>query len=245
MNELALFAGAGGGILAGHLLGWRTVCAVEQNEYAASVLAARQNDGTFAPFPIWDDVCTFDGKPWRGLVDVVSGGFPCQDISVAGKGAGIDGERSGLWREMARIIGEVQPRFVFVENSPMLIQRGLAVVLGDLAAMGYDAEWCCLSAQDVGATHIRDRVWIVANTSSQHEQGKQQEQPYQEERKGQDKRQIGSCRHEFGQWPSESGLGRVADGLANRSHRLKAIGNGQVPRVAAAAFSMMVKQYEP
>jgi len=86
MNELALFAGAGGGILGGHLLGWRTVCAVEWEAYPASVLCARQNDGLLPSFPIWDDVQTFDGKPWRGIVDVVSGGFPCQDISAAGRG---------------------------------------------------------------------------------------------------------------------------------------------------------------
>ena len=86
MNELALFAGAGGGILGGHLLGWRTVCAVEWEPYPASVLVARQNDKILPPFPIWDDVQTFDGKPWRGIVDVVSGGFPCQDISSAGGG---------------------------------------------------------------------------------------------------------------------------------------------------------------
>jgi DNA (cytosine-5)-methyltransferase 1 len=86
LNELALFAGAGGGILGGHLLGWRTVCAVEWEPYPASVLCARQNDGLLPPFPIWDDVQTFDGNPWRGIVDVVSGGFPCQDISIAGGG---------------------------------------------------------------------------------------------------------------------------------------------------------------
>ena len=140
MNELALFAGAGGGILGGHLLGWRTVCAVEWEPYAASVLVQRQNDGILPPFPIWDDVQTFDGRPWRGIVDVVSGGFPCQDISAAKKNAdGIDGASSGLWREMVRIIREVEPRFVFVENSPMLTTRGLSTVLGDLAAMGFDA----------------------------------------------------------------------------------------------------------
>ena len=121
LNELALFAGAGGG--------------------AASVLMARQNDGCLPPFPIWDDVRTFDGRPWRGRVDVVSGGFPCQDISAAGQRAGIDGARSGLWGEMARIIGEVRPRFVLVENSPMLTSCGLGRVLGDLAALGYDARW--------------------------------------------------------------------------------------------------------
>ena len=162
MNELALFAGAGGGILGGKQLGWRTVCAVEWEPYAASVLAARQNDGLLAPFPIWDDVRTFDGNSWRGVVDVVSGGFPCQDISVAGKGAGIDGERSGMWGSMARIIGEVRPRFAFVENSPALLTRGLERVLGDLAALGYDCRWTVLGAADVGAPHQRDRFWLVA-----------------------------------------------------------------------------------
>jgi len=166
LRELALFAGAGGGIIGGRLLGWRTVCAVECEPYPASVLCARQNDGLLAPFPVWDDVRTFDGKPWRGIVDVVSGGFPCQDISAAGKGTGITGARSGLWKEMARIIGEVRPRFVFVENSPMLVTRGLGTVLGDLAEMGFDAEWGVLSAADVGAPHLRERCWIVAHANS-------------------------------------------------------------------------------
>jgi len=162
LNELALFAGAGGGILGGKLLGWRTVCAVEWESYPASVLLARQNDGILPPFPIWDDVQTFEGNPWRGIVDVVSGGFPCQDISAAGKGAGIDGERSGMWKEMARIISEVRPQYAFIENSPMLTIRGLESVLADLAKMGFDAEWGVLSAADVGANHLRERIWIVA-----------------------------------------------------------------------------------
>ena len=162
MNELALFAGAGGGILGGHLLGWRTVCAVEWEAYPASVLVQRQNDGTLPAFPIWDDVQTFDGKPWRGRVDVVSGGFPCQDISCAGKGAGIEGERSSMWTHMARIIGEVRPRYAYVENSPMLVGRGLTTVLSDLAEMGYDAKWCIMGAHHVAAPHKRDRIWIMA-----------------------------------------------------------------------------------
>ena len=165
MNELALFAGAGGGILGGKLLGWRTVCAVERDAYAAGILAQRQNDGLLEPFPIWSDITTFDGRPWRGSVDVVSGGFPCQDISAAGAGAGLDGKRSGLWVEMARIIGEVRPAFCFVENSPVLTSRGLGRVLGDLAALGYDAEWGVLGAADVGAPHQRDRIWIVAHSA--------------------------------------------------------------------------------
>ena len=166
LNELALFAGAGGGILGGHLLGWRTICAVEWEPYPASVLISRQNDGILPPFPVWDDVQTFDGKQWRGRVDVISGGFPCQDISCAGKGAGIDGDRSSMWGHMARIIGEVRPRKVLVENSPMLVGRGLARVLGDLAKMGYDAEWCVLGAVDAGAPHKRDRIWLMGNTNN-------------------------------------------------------------------------------
>jgi len=162
MNELHLFAGAGGGILGGILCGHTTVCAVEWDKHARQVLLARPRDGCLPRFPIWDDIQTFDGKPWRGRVDVVCGGFPCQDISIAGKGAGIEGERSGMWSHMARIIGEVRPRFVFVENSPMLVGRGLAVVLGDLAKMGYDARWGIVGADDAGAPHQRKRIWILA-----------------------------------------------------------------------------------
>lgn len=163
MRELHLFAGAGGGILGGRLLGHRIVCAVEIDHYCQQVLLQRQRDGVLPWFPIWDDIRTFNGRPWRGLVDVVCGGFPCQDISVAGKGKGIKGERSGLWSEMARVICEVQPPFIFVENSPMLRTRGLYKVLGDLAKMGYDARWGVLGADDTGAPHQRKRMWVVAH----------------------------------------------------------------------------------
>ena len=164
LRELALFAGAGGGILGGYLLGWETVCAVEWEPYPASVLVRRQNDGLLKPFPIWDDVQTFDGTRWRGRIDVVSGGFPCQDISSAGKGAGLAGSRSGLWGEMGRIIYEVEPRYVYVENSPLLVGRGLDVVLADLATMGFDAQWGVVGACDVGAPHQRDRIWVLAHS---------------------------------------------------------------------------------
>ena len=203
MNELALFAGAGGGILGGHLLGWRTVCAVEWESYPASVLLARQNDGILSPFPIWDDVQTFDGNPWAGIVDVVSGGFPCQDISAAGKGAGIEGERSGMWREMARIIGEVRPKFVFVENSPMLTSRGLGTVLADLAQLGFDAEWCVLGADDVGANHHRKRIWILAyaNSNSNFRQ-----KPGSDGIQNKTKRKFGSQNSTAGQFSGTSAL---------------------------------------
>ena len=242
MNELALFAGAGGGILGGKLLGWRTVCAVEWEAYAASVLCARQNDGALPAFPIWDDVRTFDGRPWRGIVDVVSGGFPCQDISAAGKGAGIEGERSGMWTEMARIIGEVRPRFAFVENSPMLTSRGLGRVLGDLAALGYDARWGVLGAVDAGAPHKRDRIWIVADSNGAGLEGRKHRagadaQGWQEPHGPVGERGGMADAGEW--WATEPDLGRVAHGVAARVDRLKAIGNGQVPAVAALAWEML------
>lgn len=166
-----LFAGAGGGILGDILLGHQCVCAVEINPYCQQVLAARQKDGCLPWFPVFADVQQFDGRPWAGIVDVVSGGFPCQDISCAGKGAGIDGERSGMWVEMARIIGEVRPRFALVENSPILTSRGLGRVLGDLAALGYDARWGVLGAVDAGAPHKRERIWIVADAAGERIDG--------------------------------------------------------------------------
>ncbi|MEH6412665.1 DNA cytosine methyltransferase [Pseudomonas sp. CGJS7] len=247
MNELALFAGAGGGVLAGHILGWRTICAVERDAYAAQVLAQRQNDGALPPFPIWSDVRSFDGRRWRGLVNVISGGFPCQDISSAGPGTGIEGARSGLWKDMARIISEVLPEEVFLENSPMLVDRGLAMVVGDLTQMGYDSEWCLISAADLGAPHRRERIWllgwrndtrspILANPSREHVQRLiTQRTPTQVGRQPLE----GSVRPRGdgpSRWPIEPDMGRVADGVAFRVDRLKALGNGQVPRVAATAF---------
>ena len=255
MNELALFAGAGGGIWGGKLLGWRTVCAVEWEPYAASVLAQRQNDGVLPPFPIWNDVRTFDGKPWRGVVDVVSGGFPCQDISIAGKGAGLDGERSGLWKEMARIVLEVQPRYVLVENSPMLVSRGLATVLADLAAMGFDARWGVVGADDVGAPHERKRMWIVGFHPNEGDAGRDgfnagQDKDFAERATAQTEQERNGWEHELGavdvaqRADSYAGALRVLHGMADRGDRLAAIGNGQVPRVVAEAWRLMTANAE-
>lgn len=245
MNELALFAGAGGGILGGHLLGWRTVCAVEQNPYAASILIQRQNDGMLPAFPVWDDVRTFDGNPWAGIVDVVSGGFPCQDISNSGEKAGITGERSGLWSEMSRIISEVRPRFVFVENVAALLGRGMGVVLGDLAALGFDARWGVLGGVHVSAPQSRERVWIVANAKSERRGAIFKEPGILQSPQENSARPSRHGWFDHGQnsqgilWPPESGLVRVADGMARRVDRIKAAGNGQIPRVAATAFSLL------
>ena len=255
MNELHLFAGAGGGILGGMLPGHTTVCAVEIEPYCRKVLLQRQRDGCLPRFPIWDDVRTFDGKPWRGRVDVVCGGFPCQDISAAGKGAGLSGERSGLWAEMRRIVGEVSPSYVFVENSPMLTIRGLGTVLGDLATLGYHAAWGVLGACDAEAPHERERIWVLAYSDRN---GLLERIPAT--RQGRSGLEADDCRGGgSGQdampgghdetipatpaghwWETESSVGRVADGVACRLDRLHALGNGQVPQVAALAWRTLI-----
>ena len=156
------------------LLGHTCVCAVEIEPYRRKSLLQRQRDGNLPRFPIWDDVRTFDGKPWRGLVDVVCGGFPCQDISSANTSnpKGIEGGRSGLWKQMGRVVGEVRPAIVFVENSARLTCRGLGTVLADLACMGFDARWGVLGAADAiwnqGTPiydHERYRIFIAATHS--------------------------------------------------------------------------------
>jgi len=245
LNELALFAGAGGGILGGHLLGWRTVCAVEWEQYPASVLCARQNDGLLPTFPIWDDVQTFDGKPWRGIVDVVSGGFPCQDISAAGTGGGITGSRSSMWGEMARIIGEVRPKYAFVENSPMLTIRGLGTVLRDLATIGYDAEWCVLGADSVGLPHRRERIWLLASDSNSKHEKRMFKQKIPKFKGLPRLNAYGVDKSEQGLRSILSpGLCRTCNGLPGQMDRLKAVGNAQVPRVAKFAFEILKTRME-
>jgi DNA (cytosine-5)-methyltransferase 1 len=240
MNELALFAGAGGGLLASRLIGWRTICAVEINEFCRSVLELRQCDGSLDLFPIWDDIRTFDGTAWRGRVDVVSGGFPCQDISSAGTRTGLDGERSGLWVEMARVIREVEPPFAFVENSADLVIRGLDIVLSDLAEMGMDARWGVFSAADVGARHQRERLFIVADRDGQlGPPGAWSERQF---RQPSNERFCNGLNapDSLALWMEMADArARMDDDVAHRLVRTHAIGNGQLPSVAAGAWRML------
>ena len=167
---LHLFAGSGGGVLGSILLGEEIVGAVEFEKYPRETLLARQRDGILPEFPIWDDVTTFrldnpeTEEYIRFLIGIrenltIAGGFPCQDISIAGKGKGIEGERSGLWGEMCRIIAEIRPRHILLENSPMLIVRGFERVITDLAKIRYCLAWSIMGAADIGANHQRDRFW--------------------------------------------------------------------------------------
>lgn len=159
MKVLDLFSGIGGFSLGLERVGMTTVAFCEIEPFPRAVLAKH-----WPGVPIYDDVRTLTAARLAadGIVpDVICGGFPCQDISVAGKGAGLDGERSGLWHEYRRLIGEVRPRFVIIENVAALRNRGLDTVLGGLSALGYDAEWHVVSAAAIGAPHIRERVWVL------------------------------------------------------------------------------------
>lgn len=140
----------------------RTVVYVEREVSAVAILAARMDEGRLDAAPVWSDLRTFDARAWCGAVDCVVAGFPCTDISVAGKGAGLAGEHSGLWFHVLRCIRDMGPGIVVLENVAVLARRGLDVVLGGLASLGFDAEWGCLRASDVGAPHARNRFFLVA-----------------------------------------------------------------------------------
>lgn len=166
MNGLALCAGYGGLELALERAfpQFRTVCYVEGEAYAVANIVKKMEDGRLHPAPIWDDLRTFDGSPWRGKVDIISGGFPCQPFSTAGKLLGNNDERH-LWPFIAGIIGEIRPRYLFFENVPGVVKWILPEVLGDLTRLGYNASWCCVGADSVGAPHKRRRWFLWAQLS--------------------------------------------------------------------------------
>lgn len=256
----SLFAGVGGFDLGFERAGLRCAWQVEIDPFCRDILerhwpgVRRHGDvGTFPPGPKED---------W--LVDVICGGFPCQDISIIGTGLGLDGARSGLWSEFARVVRVLRPRYVVVENSPALLGRGLGRVLGDLASVGYDAEWDCIPACAVGAPHLRERLWLVAHTRRERLEGQQPEGPAAGPVVGGDRDGAGVAplsvlrglhlhdprpprprlRVSSGRglaveplrgdpaWSAESPVCRVADGIPDRAHRIRAIGNAVVPQIA-------------
>lgn len=253
MRVLDLFSGIGGFSLGLERAGMRTVAFCECEDFPRRVLAKH-----WPGVPIYDDVRTLtaDALARDGIAaDVICGGFPCQDISSAGKGAGLAGERSGLWREYARLIGELRPRYVIVENVAALLGRGLGTVLGDLAALGYDAEWHCIPAAAVGAPHRRDRIWIVAYPDNAGCERARQAQSTRRQPdvefawNGADVADANGPRlalwemlggndgeeqpTAFGSdwWRTEPNVGRVADGVPDRVDRVKALGNAVVPQI--------------
>jgi DNA (cytosine-5)-methyltransferase 1 len=157
MNVLDLFSGIGGFSLGLERAGMKTVAFCEVDKKCQAVLKKH-----WPGVPIFDDVSNLKGEDIEGTVDVICGGFPCQDISLAGKGAGLEGKRSGLWSEFKRLIEEIKPKYAIIENVSALRSRGLDQVLREISEIGYDAEWHCITAASIGAPHRRDRIWIVA-----------------------------------------------------------------------------------
>jgi DNA (cytosine-5)-methyltransferase 1 len=205
------------------MLGWRTVCAVELAAYPRDVLLARQRDGSLDRFPIWDDVSTFDGKPWRGSVDVVSGGPPCQPFSSAARGRNVAVD---MWPEMLRVVDEVRPTWVIVENVRKNAVDGFA---RDLRVLGYMVECAEVSASAVGAPHLRERFWAVAHSDHEGERPL----PVDDEVA----RTPATFDPRWGSPPPPSVLG-LDDGVPPGVVR-RAIGNGQVPQCAALAFDTL------
>jgi len=263
LRLLSLFAGIGGFELGLERSGaFKTVAQCEIDPFCRRVLAKHWPD-----VPRYEDVRTLTAARLAAdgiAVDAICGGFPCQDISYAGPGAGLAGERSGLWYEYARLIGELRPRVIVVENVRALLSRGLDAVLGTLTALGYHAEWETLRASDVGAPHQRSRVWIVAYADGERqlqsqgvfshvrrwlsdarqdvsnangigfqgigfapERQRQVCTPAREEIAG----SAGSGNANGGWWDIEPSVGRVADGVPDRAHRLAALGNAVVPQI--------------
>ena len=223
MKELALFAGHGGGLLAHKLIGWKTICAVELDWYSRCVLIRRQNERHLSnQFPIWDDIRTFDGRPWRGRTDVVSGGFPCQAYSTAAAGKNVADD---LWCEMRRVVADVAPRYVFAENTSA---KAIDAACDDLETMGYETRAITLSAADMGADHVRERSWLLAYADDKSKllRGFNAEMAVQ-------------SKFQNSVWKSYSRESRVSDGLAYRMERFKGTGNGQVPLVAATALLLL------
>jgi len=187
MNELSVFTGAGGGIYGSKILGWKTLGYVEWEDYPQKVIAQRIKDGIFDEAPIFGDVRAFisEGyaRAYRGMVDVVTGGFPCQPFSVAGKRKASADERN-MWPATMDVIKAVEPPIVFLENVPGLLsatvddESGRSIhyfgeILRDLAESGYDVKWCVLGADNVGAIHHRKRLWIFAFKSDRYSNSKQ------------------------------------------------------------------------
>lgn len=263
MNALSVCAGIGAMDLGLRLaLGrsYRSVGYVERDAYAAAVLVARMEEALLDPAPIWDDISTFDGTYWRGCVDIVTAGFPCQPFSASGKRKHLDDER-WIWPSIARVLGEVQPSLVFIENVPNLAAHGLRIVLRDLLELGFDAEWDCFSAEDVEAPHRRERLWLLAAHPGRRAARRLQQvaqswggsptniadqapinagDTTSPRREGEGVSRLEP--RQPGWWKTPPGIPLLAHGAATNVDRLRCSGNSLVPGVAALAFVSLVQR---
>ena len=233
MKVLDLFSGIGGFSLGLERAGMTTVAFCEFDEHAQKVLRKH-----WPNVPIYDDVRTLNGYDFKGTVDVVCGGFPCQDLSAAGKQSGFSGERSSLYREMLRIISECMPRYAIFENVTGLLTgdsgRWFGKFLYDLAQIGFDAEWHCIEAAHIGAPHRRDRVWIIAYPGQERGERSIAEKIRWE-------RSFSWCKNgrrskdlpdRSDLYPSK--LCGSGDGIPKRVDRLARLGNSVVPQIPEA-----------
>lgn len=223
LRILDLFSGIGGFSLGLERSGYfETVAFCEIEPFPRCVLAKH-----WPKVPCYDDVRTLTADRLKAdgiSVDAICGGFPCQDISNAGKQAGIDGERSGLWSEIVRLTGELRPKIVLVENVAALLGRGFSRVLGDLAALGYDAEWHCIPASYIGAIHRRDRVWIISYPSKNNEQCRVETGKIPFEFRG-------VFRGNWNDWKDQPEILRMDDGVSYEMGSFGALGNAVVPQI--------------
>lgn len=250
MRELSLFTGGGGGVWASKLLGHKVVGYVEIGEYQRKIIRQRIDDGYFDNAPIFSDIRKFISEgyaeSYKGLVDLLSGGFPCQPHSTAGQKKGASDERN-LWPDTFRAICEIRPQFCFLENVPGMLANGyIGAVLGDLAKGGFNGRWGVFSSAGLGEENIRERLYILAHTSSI---GWDETTIFAGADK---KRRIKPCiqadtdgvlsgskmRDRLWCFP-DTDTERSFDGFSDWSDRLEASGNGQSPRVAATAFRIL------
>ncbi len=238
LNGLDLFSGIGGISVA--LREWvRPIAYCELEHYCQAVLLSRMADGLLQSAPIWDDIRTLEARCLPRAIDIIYGGFPCQDISIAGYGKGLEGERSGLFFEIVRLATEIQPPFLFLENVPAITTRGGLSVVKTLTEAGYDCRWCTISAASVGALHKRERWFLLANSNSQglqrfRERASSIKEEYSKpSNSSQDEKQ-------YNYWTIEPSMGRMVDGIPYRVDRTKALGNSVVPQQVEKAFRILM-----
>ena len=237
LNGLDLFSGIGGLSIA--LRDWvQPIAYCEIDLYCQGVLLSRMADGSIRRSPIWDDIKTLQGHEFSAPIDIIYGGFPCQDISIAGAGKGLEGERSGLFFEIVRLAKEIQPSFIFLENVPAITERGGISVVREITEMGYDCRWCVISAASIGAKHKRDRWFLLAHTQSKR--CKETRQPFRQKQKH--PIPYDQAKHNsFSQEPENKlELAGMVNGVQDRAHRIKALGNAVVPEQAKKAFQILM-----
>lgn len=237
LNGLDLFSGIGG--IAEALEPWvRTVAYCERDRYATAVLLSRMARGEIRVAPIWDNVLTLRGN-LLPPIDFISGGFPCQDVSVAGDGLGLEGERSGLFFEIIRLVGDIKPRLVFLENVPAITTRGGLRIVAEFAALGFDCRWLLISAAEAGAPHIRERWFLLAHANSKRLPGGADKGSGVEGWPFRDEQPTRLFKTEVWYEETASKLAGRTNGIPCIDHRNHAVGNGVVPHQVKEAFKIL------